>query len=51
MRFIKKQINEKGGFSGELAFIGEKKQNFTRITGLAFNETEFVEERIDDLSI
>jgi magnesium transporter len=51
MRFIKKQINEKGGFPGELAFIGEKKQNFTRITVLAYNEAEFMEERIDNLSI
>lgn len=50
MRFVKKQMNEKGGFPGELSFVGEKKQEFTRIRVIAYNESEFIEETIDSLS-
>ncbi len=50
MRFIKKQVTKKGSVPGELVFVGEKKQDFTRIRVTAFNENELVEKTIEDFS-
>lgn len=41
--------NKHGEIPGSLTFVGEQKQDFTRIRVIAFNENEVFEETIDNL--
>lgn len=41
--------SKKTEIPGSLTFKGEKKQNFTRIRLIAYNETDFIEQTIEDL--
>ena len=50
MRFVKKQLEHREQIPGELVFIGDQKQDFTRIRLIAYNQNEVIEQTIEDFS-
>lgn len=50
LRFVTKQSEVIGQVPGKLVFVGDKKQDFTKIEIIAFNESEFEEAELDHIS-